>query len=129
VGCGRWRISGRTATGWQIHLHEKGGKEHKMSCHHALSEMLHAYVAAAGIADDRKGWHQSRAQRDGADDESIGGMVHRPPAHSRGRHRRSDRQSHLPCDRHHELSGERSNTRRTWPRMPARARPNERAEP
>ena len=43
-------------TGWQIHLHEKGGKEHKMPCHHALSEMLHAYVAAAGIADDRKGW-------------------------------------------------------------------------
>jgi site-specific recombinase XerD len=34
-------------TGWQIHLHEKGGKEHKMPCHHALSEMLHAYVAAA----------------------------------------------------------------------------------
>jgi site-specific recombinase XerD len=43
-------------TGWQIHLHEKGGKEHKMPCHHALSEMLQAYVAAAGIADDRKGW-------------------------------------------------------------------------
>jgi site-specific recombinase XerD len=43
-------------TGWQIHLHEKGGKEHKMPCYHALSEMLHAYVAAAGIADDRKGW-------------------------------------------------------------------------
>jgi hypothetical protein len=43
-------------TGWQIHLHEKGGKEHKMPCHHALSEMQHAYVAAAGIADDRKGW-------------------------------------------------------------------------
>jgi site-specific recombinase XerD len=43
-------------TGWQIHLHEKGGKEHKMPCHHALTEMLHAYLAAAGIADDRKGW-------------------------------------------------------------------------
>jgi site-specific recombinase XerC len=42
-------------TGWPMHLHEKGGKEHKMPCHHALSEMLHAYVAAAGIADDRKG--------------------------------------------------------------------------
>ena len=42
-------------TGWQLHLHEKGGKEHKMPCHHALAEMLHAYVAAAGIAEDRKG--------------------------------------------------------------------------
>ena len=43
-------------TGWQVHLPEKGGKEHKMPCHHALSEMLHAYVAASGIADYRKGW-------------------------------------------------------------------------
>jgi len=43
-------------TGWQLHLHEKGGKEHKMPCHHALTEMLHAYLAAAGIAEDRKGW-------------------------------------------------------------------------
>jgi site-specific recombinase XerD len=43
-------------TGWQLHLHEKGGKEHKMPCHHALAEMLHAYIAAGGIAADRKGW-------------------------------------------------------------------------
>jgi hypothetical protein len=104
-------------TGWQIHLHEKGGKEHKMPCHHALSEMLHAYVAAAGIADDRKGWlfpHQSGAQRDGADgtaDGSISGMVHGPPACSCGRHRRGDRQPHFPGDRHHELSGERRRAR------------------
>jgi len=27
-----------------------------MPCHHALSEMLYAYVATASIADDRKGW-------------------------------------------------------------------------
>jgi integrase len=27
-----------------------------MPCHHALAEMLHAYIAAAGIAEDRKGW-------------------------------------------------------------------------
>ena len=45
-----------SGTGWQLHLHEKGGKEHKMPCHHALAEMLHAYIAAAGIAEDRKGW-------------------------------------------------------------------------
>jgi site-specific recombinase XerD len=41
--------------GWQIHLHEKGGKQHTMPCHHALAEALHAYIAAAGIAEDRKG--------------------------------------------------------------------------
>ncbi|MHB0695257.1 tyrosine-type recombinase/integrase [Roseomonas mucosa] len=41
--------------GWQIRLHEKGGKEHAMPCHHALAEALHAYIQAAGIIDDRKG--------------------------------------------------------------------------
>ena len=42
--------------GWQIRLHEKGGKQHAMPCHHALAEALHAYIDAAGIAEDRKGW-------------------------------------------------------------------------
>jgi site-specific recombinase XerD len=42
--------------GWQIRLHEKGGKEHAMPCHHALAEALRAYIDAAGIADDRKGF-------------------------------------------------------------------------
>ena len=42
--------------GWQVQLHEKGGKQHAMPCHHTLAEMLRAYIDAAGIADDRKGW-------------------------------------------------------------------------
>jgi integrase len=42
--------------GWRIQLHEKGGKEHAMPCHHALAEALRTYIDAAGIADDRKGW-------------------------------------------------------------------------
>ncbi len=42
--------------GWQIRLHEKGGKQHAMPCHHALAEALHAYIAAAGIGEDRKGF-------------------------------------------------------------------------
>ena len=42
--------------GWQVQLHEKGGKQHAMPCHHSLAEMLRAYIDAAGIADDRKGW-------------------------------------------------------------------------
>ena len=42
--------------GWQIQLHEKGGKQHAMPCHHALAEALRAYIDAARIADDRKGW-------------------------------------------------------------------------
>jgi integrase len=42
--------------GWAVQLHEKGGKEHAMSCHHALAEALLAYIDAAGIGDARKGW-------------------------------------------------------------------------
>jgi site-specific recombinase XerD len=41
---------------WVLRLHEKGGKQHAMPCHHTAAEMLHAYIAAAGIAEDRKGW-------------------------------------------------------------------------
>jgi site-specific recombinase XerD len=41
--------------GWMIRLHEKGGKQHTMPCHHALAEALRAYIDAAGIAEDRKG--------------------------------------------------------------------------
>ncbi len=40
--------------GW-VRLHEKGGKEHEAPCHHKLEAMLDAYLAAAGIADDREG--------------------------------------------------------------------------
>ncbi len=42
--------------GWSVRLHEKGGKQHTMPCHHALAEALHAYIDAAGLAEDRKGW-------------------------------------------------------------------------
>jgi site-specific recombinase XerD len=42
--------------GWAVRLHEKGGKQHAMPCHHALAEALRAYIDAAGIAGDRKGW-------------------------------------------------------------------------
>lgn len=41
---------------WQLRLHEKGGKLHTMPCHHALAEALRAYIDAAGIAEDRKGF-------------------------------------------------------------------------
>jgi len=42
--------------GWVLRLHEKGGKHHTMPCHHALAEALRAYIDAAGMADDRKGF-------------------------------------------------------------------------
>ena len=40
--------------GW-VRLHEKGGKEHAVPCHHNLELYLDSYLAAAGIAGDLDG--------------------------------------------------------------------------
>jgi site-specific recombinase XerD len=45
-------IQGRR--GW-VRLHEKGGKEHEVPCHHTLEKLLDEYLAAAGIAGDPEG--------------------------------------------------------------------------
>jgi site-specific recombinase XerD len=37
--------------GW-VRLHEKGGTEHEVPCHHNLEQYLDEYIAAAGIAGD-----------------------------------------------------------------------------
>ena len=38
----------------RVRLHEKGGKHHAMPCHHALEEILEAYIAGAGLARNPK---------------------------------------------------------------------------
>lgn len=38
-----------------VRLHEKGGKEHTMPCHHNLDDYLTAYINGAGLAADPKG--------------------------------------------------------------------------
>ena len=79
--------------GWTIRLHEKGGKQHAMPCHHALAEALRAYIDAAGIAEDRKGWLFRTARGHNGDravrqaDEPAGRLAHDPPARRGGRHR------------------------------------------
>ena len=40
--------------GW-VRLHQKGGKEHVVPCHHNLELYLDSYLAAAGIAGDLDG--------------------------------------------------------------------------
>lgn len=39
-----------------VRLHEKGGKEHDVPCHHNLDQFLDEYLAAAGTAGDRDGY-------------------------------------------------------------------------
>jgi integrase/recombinase XerD len=41
--------------GW-FRLHEKGGKLHTVPAHHNAEAYLDAYLEAAGVAGDRKGW-------------------------------------------------------------------------
>jgi site-specific recombinase XerD len=40
--------------GW-VRLHEKGGREHDVPCHHSLERYVDEYIAVAGIADDPDG--------------------------------------------------------------------------
>jgi integrase len=40
--------------GW-VRLHEKGGKEHEVPCHHNLEKYLDEYIAAAGLAGEPDG--------------------------------------------------------------------------
>ena len=40
--------------GW-VRLHEKGGKEHEVPCHHTLEQLLDDYIAAASIASEPEG--------------------------------------------------------------------------
>jgi integrase len=58
--------------GW-VRLHEKGGKLHEMPTHHNLDHYLEAYIAAAGIADDRKEplFRTTRARTGGLTDHAM----------------------------------------------------------
>ena len=38
-----------------VRLHEKGGKDHAMRCHHNLEQIRTAYLDGAGLAADPKG--------------------------------------------------------------------------
>jgi integrase/recombinase XerD len=44
-------VEGRKA--W-FRLHEKGGKRHEVPAHHNAADYMDAYLAAAGIADEKK---------------------------------------------------------------------------
>ena len=46
-----------------VRLHEKGGKEHNVPCHHRLDQCLHDYIEAAGITDDVDGYLFRTARR------------------------------------------------------------------
>ena len=49
---GDYFVQGRR--GW-VRLHEKGGKQHEVPCHHSLEKYLDQYITAARIVDDLEG--------------------------------------------------------------------------
>jgi site-specific recombinase XerC len=113
------RGSAPQGAGWTVRLHEKGGKEHAMPCHHSLADALRAYIDVAKIAKTvRVGCFVPRAATRPMSflsaDEPIRRLAHDPPANKGGRHRCPDRQSHVSGHRDYGLS-------RQWPRARARA--------
>jgi site-specific recombinase XerD len=43
-----------TGKRWSVRLHEKGGKQHSVPCHHNAESYLDEYLAVAGIRDEKK---------------------------------------------------------------------------
>ena len=97
---------------WWLRLREKGGKVNEMGCHHKLEQYLDEYIAAAGIAEDKKGTAIPRRHR--PDRQAVRAvhvarrcMVHGAPTGAGCGHRDGNRQSFFPGHRYHGLSGTR----------------------
>jgi site-specific recombinase XerD len=96
----------------RVRLHEKGGKEHEAPCVPKLEAYLDAYIAAAGIADDKDGplfrttgRFTGRAHRMTQQDGYR--MIQRRA--TPGRHQNTHRQSFDARNRNHRLPQERRN--------------------
>jgi integrase len=71
-----------------VRLHEKGGKEHDVPCHHRLDQCLHDYIEAAGIADDVDGYLFRSAAARPASLRPIPSFSRTPTASSAGARKR-----------------------------------------
>jgi site-specific recombinase XerC len=83
-----------------VRLHEKGGKDHAMPCHHTLEQALKAYIDGSGLAADPKG------------------LLFRTIGRGTGALTRT---SVPPASRRISKTAERSRRPRPWPITPARA--------
>ena len=91
--------------GW-VRLHEKGGKEHEVPCHHNLEQYLDEYIVAAGIAGDPDGpLFRTTGRKTGQQQSNVaaGRLPDDSAPSDRRRHQDEDRQSYLPSDRHHRV--------------------------
>ncbi len=99
-----------------VRLHEKGGKQHAMPCHHNLETYLHAYIDGAGLAGDPKALLFQTYSR--ATGQLTGNPLPQANAYAMIQRRAQAAeittkigQPHLSSDGRHCLSQERRNAR------------------
>ncbi len=122
-------IQGRR--GW-VRLHEKGGKEHEVPCHHNLEQYLDEYIAAAGIAaDPDEPLFRTAAGKTGAltsnamwQQDAYRMIQRRAEA---ARHQDPYREPHLPRDRHHRVPEEQGHARNGATHRQSRIPPDDQA--
>jgi site-specific recombinase XerC len=100
-----------------VRLHEKGGKQHAMPCHHNLETYLHESIDGAALASDPKALllqSYSRATRPAHRQPPAPGeyLCDDPETRAGGRDHDQDRQPHISGDRRHRLSEERRHARK-----------------
>jgi integrase/recombinase XerD len=98
---------------WWVRLHEKGGKQHEMPCHHLLEAYMDAYMTAAGIGADKSGalfrtlGGRGRKQLSTERMSRQDAKAHDRPSRSRCRDHHAARLPHVSGDRHHRLFAQR----------------------
>ena len=109
-----------------VRLHEKGGKQHEMPCHHNLDTYLHAYLEGAVLVEAQGVLvplgHRPHRQALGPTDEPGRRVPHDRPARARRRRRHQDRLPQLSGHGHHRVLEERRQARSS----PADGQPRER---
>ena len=98
-----------------VRLHEKGGKQHAMPCHHNLEAYLHEYIDSAGLVSDPKALLFQTYSR--PTDQLTGNPLSQPNAYemiqrrARGRQDHDeDRQPYVSGDGRHGVSEKRRDT-------------------
>jgi site-specific recombinase XerD len=99
-----------------VRLHEKGGKEHSMPCHHHLETYLQDYIEAAGLAGDREGaLFRTTVRRTGAltdRDDAVRCLAYAAAPRAARRHSDGGLQPHIPRHWHYRLSRQRGFARK-----------------